>query len=119
MYSLCQCHCKHIIKLRPRDILYIEIDRRGTCIHTRKEPKKTNEEGPERLTSKTRINILYDSLKDYGFEYAHNSYIVNTKYVTRLTASSVQLVNGIKLSVSRSKAKDFKEAFAEQLSMKY
>lgn len=110
---------KHIVKLRPKDILYIEIDRRGSCIHTCKEPKKTNDDVSERLTSKTKVSTLYEELKDYGFEYAHNSYIVNTKYVTRLSPSEVQLVNGAKLSVSRSKAKIFREAFAEQLSMKY
>ena len=51
--------------------------------------------------------------------YAHNSYIVNLKYVAIAGTTELEFVNGEKLSVSRNRAKEFIKAFAIHLSYKY
>lgn len=106
-----------LCRLRPDDILYIEISRRGSRIHlhpSRKEKKKGTE-----ITADDRVSDLYKRLKSYGFAYAHNSYIVNVKYVEELHTKELELVDGTLLSVSRSREKEFRAAFVRGISDKY
>ena len=86
----------NVVKLRPNDILYIENCKRGSEIHIRED------------------------YKDYGFVYAHNSYIVNLKYVVKLRSDGVlKLINGCELNVSRSQMPEFRKALAHLLGEKY
>ena len=59
-------------------------------------------------------------LKGYGFEYAHNSYIVNLNHVVKLkTEGVIKLSNGEELNVSRSRMPEFRRALAAVMSEKY
>ena len=108
----------NLIKLRPSDILYIENYKRGSQIHVREETKSYSFE--DRITTKTKLAELYGTLKSYGFEYAHNSYIVNMNYVIKLSSNGVlKLDNGCELNVSRSKSKSFRQALADLMGSKY
>ncbi|PXV95627.1 LytTR family two component transcriptional regulator [Lachnotalea glycerini] len=107
----------NLVKLRPSDILYIAIAKRGSCIHIC--PNIIEYKFEENITSKEKIESLYNLLKDYGFAYAHNSYIVNLKYIKKVTTTELQLVDDTKLTISRSKAKNFREEFAKVLAKKY
>ena len=62
---------------------------------------------------------FYEQLKGFGFAYAHNSYIVNLKYVVVAGQKELELLNGERLTVSRARAKGFLEAFAVEISKKY
>lgn len=108
----------NLIKLKPNDILYIENYKRGSQIHVREETKNYSFE--DRITTKLKLVELYGTLKEYGFEYAHNSYIVNLNYVTKLSSNGIlRLVNGCELNVSRSKLQLFRQALAEFMGNKY
>ena len=92
---------------------YIEIAKRGSVIHTY--------EGGEVFTysSGTKIADHYLNLRNFGFAYAHNSYIVHLNSISTITSTELELLSGARLSVSRSHSKVFKEKFADYLSQKY
>lgn len=105
------------VKLTLDEILYISIARNGSSIHILKEAVKS--EYDEQLTSRKKLKELYEELKEYGFEYAHNSYIVNLNHIKRKTTHELELSNGVKLSIARSKEKQLRQAFAKYKSQKY
>jgi len=100
-----------IVKLSPKQISYIAIAKKGSVIYC------GNSE--EKYTSSKKLVEFYNQLKDFGFAYAHNSYIVNLKYVAMAGAKELEFMNGEKLTISRSRAKEFLEAFAVELATKY
>lgn len=99
-----------IVKLSPEQILYIAIAKRGTVLYYG--------ESKEKYTSSKRLAEFYEQLKEFGFAYAHNSYIVNLRYVMAAGSKELEFVTGEKLTISRSRAKEFKKAFAVHLSQK-
>lgn len=107
----------NLIKLRPSDILYISIAKRGSFIHIC--PNKIEYKFEGKISSKEKVENLYNQLKEFGFAYAHNSYIVNLKYIIKVASSELQLSDGTKLTISRSKEKTFREDFAKMLAEKY
>ncbi len=100
-----------LVRLSPENISYIAIARKGSSIY--------GKSSKEKYTSPKKLVEFYEQLKDYGFAYAHNSYIVNLKYVATVGAKDLELVNGEKLTVSRARVKEFQKAFAVELSKKY
>lgn len=105
------------IKLKPSEILYIAASKRGSDIYI---CPNLNRSGVEKYTrSKEKVKELYTLLKNYGFVYAHNSYIVNLNYITKKTTSELELIDGTTLTIARSKEKDLRKAFAINLAMKY
>lgn len=71
------------------------------------------------MYSSQKLAEFYEQLKEFGFAYAHNSYIVNLKHVAVVRATELEFINGEKLTISRSRAKSFKQAFVKSLSQKY
>lgn len=108
---------KNTIRLKPEEITYISIEKHGSQIHVTSQVMKYQFEG--KILSKQRVGELYDKLKDHDFAYAHNSYIVNLRYVKQITAAELELRGGIILSIARSKEKEFRAAFAKWLAGKY
>lgn len=105
------------ISLYPDDILYIENSKSGSVIHLCRDRIS---DFNYQVNTKRKLVDLYKELKDYCFEYAHNSYLVNLKYVTKLFSQGyIQLKDGTELNVSRSKMKNFRTALAALLSKKY
>lgn len=100
-----------IAKLSLDQIYYISIAKRGTVLHC------GNTAG--QYTSRKRLADFYEQLGEFGFAYAHNSYIVNLKHVAVVGAKELEFVNGEKLTISRARAKEFRKAFAVSLSQKY
>lgn len=108
----------NMIKLKPNDILYIENYKRGSQIHVCEKTKNYTFEN--KITTQLKLAELYGTLKKYGFEYAHNSYIVNLNYVTKLRSDGVlRMVNGCELNVSRSRLQSFRLALADLMGNKY
>ncbi len=97
------------------EIAYISIARRGCEIHLADEIRQNG----RTILSKEKLSELYDMLKDYNFVYAHNSYIVNIKYVRSRTRDEILMVTGDILTVSRSKTKELKEKMTIFLLNKY
>lgn len=85
------------------DVLYISVAKRGSSIYIRKGDYIDN------VHSKKTVKELYEKLKNKGFEYAHNSYIINLKNVVKVEKAVVYLKTGVQLNISRSKKLKFTE----------
>lgn len=107
----------NVVKLKLEEILYISIDRNGSNIHV--NSKNIKYEFENHITSKKKLPELYLMLKDYGFEYAHNSYIVNLNHIKRKTIKELELSDGTVLSIARSKEKNLRTSFARYKAQKY
>lgn len=105
------------IKLKPEEILYISLARRGSNIYLC--PNIVKYDFEKKITSNQKVSELFHILKFAGFVYAHNSYIVNLKYIKRKTLNEVELTDGTVLSIARSKEKEFRRELAEYFSKKY
>lgn len=100
-----------IVRLRPDQVAYIAIAKRGTVLY--------GANLKEHYTSSKKLVEFYEQLREFGFVYAHNSYIVNLKYVIAVSKKELEFVNGEKLSISRARAKEFQKAFTVELAQKY
>ncbi len=98
-----------MIKILINDVLYISIAKRGSFIY------KANNGKIEEIHCRETIKELYPKLVDEGFEYAHNSYVVNLEKVVDLNRTSLKLNGGIELNISRSKKRKFEEHFMQFL----
>ncbi|MCM1083936.1 MAG: LytTR family DNA-binding domain-containing protein [Clostridium sp.] len=106
------------VLFKPADILYISNNRNARSrlyIH----PKSKYFSTEQKMASRQKLNTLYQILKDYGFAYAHNSYIVNLRYIKRISPTELELTDGTLLSISRSKEKGLRTALAAYVSKKY
>ena len=100
-----------IVKVFAERISHISIARKGSVIYC--------ENPREKYSSPRKVAELYEQLKDFGFVYAHNSYIVNLKHVAVAGPKELELMNGEKLTISRARAKEFLKRFAVELAGKY
>lgn len=104
------------VLLKTDDILFIENYRYGSIIHVIENSEEVN----RKFTTNKKLQTLMKELEKEGFQYAHNSYVVNLKYVVRLQNNTeLRLINGEILGISRSKIKDFKLSFMNWVSKKY
>ncbi|MDO5573142.1 MAG: LytTR family DNA-binding domain-containing protein [bacterium] len=100
-----------ILRFEPDEILYIERTKRGSLIHL-------NGVEPDKVPCNIKLPELYTRLKENGFEYPHNSYIVNLRLITSITRDTITLINQEELNISRSRADCFKERFSQVLSIR-
>lgn len=98
------------------DIMYISIAKRGSCIHTCLE--NLNHEA-RLISCKKKVEDLYEILREHDFVYAHNSYIVNLKYIKSRMKDEIRLMNGEILSVSRARTRELREKMVLYLEKKY
>lgn len=105
------------VKFNLSEILFFSIAKRGSEIHI--DSNKKQYKIDSLIITRKKITDLYMELKDYGFEYAHNSYIVNLNHIIRMTRTELELSDGTKLSIARSKEKELRVAFAKYKSHKY
>lgn len=115
-----------VVKVRSDDIIYACIYKRLTRIYLTKEGEKRismlrdNDNNKKiEIICKRSLQDVYSELRDFGFEYAHNSYIVNFQYVIRLEDKYIKVESGIELNLSRSKKMNFDKRFSEYLGSKY
>lgn len=96
-------------------ILYIEKIKRGSRL--------TVEAGAagdrKTLQSKERLEDWYAQLCAQGFEYAHTSYIVNLRAVTKIMQNELTMSNGDRLGISRTCSKKFHQSFSMYFHKKY
>lgn len=112
------------VNLKPDEILYIENNKRGSRLHLCPDLhlKEFNE---DMIFSSEKLSNLYKKLKDYGFAYAHNSYIVNLNYVREIAYNELVFrtwndkEKNMILSVSRSKFQELRERFTRYMGDKY
>ena len=80
-----------IMRIHTEDILYICLAKRGCTIYIARQGKI------EEMHCKESLSDLYECLAGRGFEYAHNSYIVNLAKVEGLEKNVALLSFGIQL----------------------
>lgn len=115
-----------IFILRISDIIYIQIYRKGSQIWL--TDKKTEEiwgsglsekERKQTIETKTRLKEYYQELKDYGFIYASESYIINAEKVVSRQKDFVRMQGGHNLSVVRRMKKAFDEELGKYYGVRY
>ena len=96
-------------------ILYIEKTKRGSLLTVEADGTA----GRRTLQSNERLEEWYAQLCAQGFEYAHTSYIVNLKAVTKIMQNELTMSNGDKLGISRTCSKKFHQSFSMYFHKKY
>ena len=102
-----------LIKVPLKDILYISIIKRGSIIYL------DTERGVHKVTCREKLRDLYYKIQEDGFEYAHNSYIVNLSNIIGINKTLIVLKNQIELNISRSKKEQFDKSFSYYLHTEY
>jgi len=92
---------KGVVTVRCKDIIFVEIQGRKTEIHT-KEHDYLSKDGIK--VWKARLNKSY-------FEIPHNSYIINTNFITYFCKEYVILDNKYTIPIAYSKRAEFKRKF--------
>lgn len=112
--------------LKPDDIVYMEKYRKSVKVYLSQSAKRryhiqeTDGREPEvRIADK--LGNLYDSLRQYGFGYPHDSYIINYKYLMSCIENEIRLEGfpDVVFKVSRSKAVEFNQLKKVFLTAKY
>ena len=93
-------------KVMPKDIYYIEIIGRKCRIRQEKEEWDTG----------VSIEDLETMLDSYGFIRCHQSFLVNCRYVRDFRKSSMELMDGRNVPVSKHRLKEVKQAFFDYMS---
>lgn len=103
------------IKVKIRNIMYIENAKRGSRIIVNSKSDEVNFEGPILVDEK--LNELSSKYEELVF--AHSSYIVNINHIENIKRNELLLDNGESLSISRSYLKIIREAFTKSVVNKY
>lgn len=103
------------IRVRIRNILYIENAKRGSRVIVTPKSEEANFEGMILVDEKLReLSEMFEELF-----FAHSSYIVNINHVEYVEGNELILDNGERLSISRAYQKIFREAFTKNIANKY
>ncbi len=105
----------NLVRVRIRNILYIENAKRGSRIIV--NPKSEEANFKEQILVDEKLNELSSKFKELVF--AHNSYIVNINHVENVRGGELLLDSGESLSISRTYQKIFREAFTKSIANKY
>ena len=89
------------IKLHADDIIYIETQRHKNVFYT--------EKGVFQIYKK--LDELEIELKDMGFVRAHLSFLVNMRYITKISSYVMTLTNGKKISVPKARYAQVKRKY--------
>ncbi|MCH5248472.1 MAG: response regulator transcription factor [Lachnospiraceae bacterium] len=85
-------------------ILYLEIAKNGSTVYYFDRTDTVCQ-----LKAREKPKELYPQLKVHGFEFSHNSYLVNCHYLKRWDSHELELIDGTRLSISRAREKKFRE----------
>lgn len=99
-----------LIRILINSILYIAVAKHGSKIYLC---------GDEPVLCRKHIKELYIKMSSLGFEYAHNSYIVNLSNIIKLEKNVLILKDDIQLNISRSKREQFDKSFSKLLQTRY
>lgn len=103
------------IRVRIRNILYIENAKRGSRVIVTPKSEEANFE--ETILVDEKLRDLSEMFEELFF--AHSSYIVNINHVEYVDGNELILDNGESLSISRAYQKTFREAFTKNIANKY
>lgn len=102
-----------IYRIPVNQILYISVVKRGSIVH-----QYSNMPDKE-ISCRETVKELYAQLSGMGFEYAHNSYIVNMANIIHVSRNVITLKDNTELNISRSRRSQFDETFSNFLHKRY
>lgn len=88
--------------LRAEDIIYIETSRHKNFFYTNTQVYSIYK----------KLSELEEELKDYGFLRIHLSFIVNMRYIDKISSYVLRLTNGKEISVPKSRYGEVKRKYA-------
>lgn len=103
----------NLSRIPVKQILYVSVVKRGALIH------QYSENGTKEICCRETVKEIYDRLLYEGFEYAHNSYIVNMANIIHVSKNVITLKDKTELNISRSKQKNFDSSFSKFLRLRY
>lgn len=117
-------HYNTIRNINLLDVLYISIKGKGSSVWITEEKAKELKEAQKvskewMLKSSRSLKSYYQELKDSGFAYASNSYIINFENIIGRTAADIILKGGTKLSLTRGMKKPFEKENARYLDSRF
>lgn len=106
---------KNMVKVRLKNILYIENAKRGSRVVV--SPSCEEARFEEMILVNEKIVELSERFPQLVF--AHSSYVVNIEHVDYVNSTGIVLDSGEMLSVSRLYQKSFREVFTRSIAGKY
>ena len=114
------------IVLKADDIVYIEKYKKTVRVYISEVALKryhlSSQEGNHlEVRVSDKLANLYEMLRNYGFGYPHDSYIINFKYVISCADNDIRLEGfpAMHFKITRSKAVEFNELKRKFLTSKY
>lgn len=90
------------VSLKPEDIIYIETSRHKNFFYTKTQVYSIYK----------KLGDLEQELEEYGFVRIHLSFIVNMRYIEKISSYILRLTNGKEISVPKSRYAHVKEKYA-------
>lgn len=90
-------------RLRPEDIIYIETSRHKNYFYTKTEVYSIYK----------KLSELEEELKPHDFLRVHLSFLVNMRYIDKISSYVLRLKNGKEISVPKSRYAEVKRKYAE------
>lgn len=88
--------------LNMEEVLYIETNRHKNIFHTK----------DENFSIYRKIGELQEELKGLGFMRTHQSFLVNMRYVQKISSYVLTLTTGEELSVPKARYQEVKREYA-------
>ncbi|MDR7810519.1 LytR/AlgR family response regulator transcription factor [Lacrimispora sp.] len=112
--------------LQISDIIYVQIYKKGSQIWlTDKKAEEiwggvsSEKELKQTIETKTKLKEYYQELRNYGFIYASESYIINAEKVVSRQKDFVRMEGGHNLTVVRRMKKVFDEELGKYYGVRY
>ena len=89
------------IRLKVNDIIYIETDRHKNVFYTK--------EGRYNIYKK--LDVIEEELRDFGFVRIHLSFLVNMRYIRKISSYVLTLTTGKEISVPKTRYAEVKKQY--------
>ena len=90
------------IRLQTDDIIYIETEKHKNVFYTKKQA----------YTIYKKMDELENKLDEFGFVRVHQSFLVNMRYIEKISSYILRLITGKEISVPKSRYQEVKRRYA-------
>ena len=90
------------IRLQTDDIIYIETAKHKNVFYTKKQA----------YTIYKKMDELENELDEFGFVRVHQSFLVNMRYIEKISSYILRLITGKEISVPKSRYQEVKRRYA-------
>ena len=90
------------IRLQTDDIIYIETAKHKNVFYTKKQA----------YTIYKKMDELENELDEFGFVRVHQSFLVNMRYIEKISSYILRLITGKEISVPKSRYREVKRRYA-------